>query len=257
MLQVETMTPLSSESILAVLELVAEGRTRPTATCLAAALGMRRGEASRLLAALVSRGLVKRDSRGLYTISVFAVGLAQYLVSQKSVISHARPFLEELAREHGESVSLSVLRNDELIVLDVAEICRQQSNASLVGKRFPSLATTAGKAIRAFQSRDLLEKWVRERAKWVRKSDLERLFAELDGIRSNGVAVDVGSLEEGVGSVAATVRDYAGKVVCALTVLGPSFRMFTERIEREIVPSLMAGAELLSAKFGCAKWSRS
>jgi DNA-binding IclR family transcriptional regulator len=257
MLEVEAMAALSLEGILAVLELVAEGSTRPTATGLAAALGMRRGELSRLLAALVGRGLISRNSRGVYTIAPVAEGLAQYLVSQRSVISHARPFLEELATKHGESVSLSVLRNDQLIVLDVAEVRRQESSPSLVGRCSPSLATTAGKAIRAFQSRDLLEKWVRERAKWVRKLDLERLFAELDAIRSAGVAVDVGSLEEGIGSVAATVRDYAGKVVCALTVLGPSIRMFTERIEAEIVPSLVAGAELLSTKFGCAKWSRS
>lgn len=49
------------------------------------------------------------------------------------------------------------------------------------------------------------------------------------------------------------VRDYAGKVVCALTVLGPSFRMLAGRIEYEIVPSLVEGAELLSMKFGYAK----
>jgi len=52
--------------------------------------------------------------------------------------------------------------------------------------------------------------------------------------------------------VAVAVRDYAGKVVGAITMLGPSFRMFTDRLENEIIPSLMEGAELLSEKFGYA-----
>jgi DNA-binding IclR family transcriptional regulator len=49
------------------------------------------------------------------------------------------------------------------------------------------------------------------------------------------------------------VRDYAGKVVGALTLLGPSFRMMTSRLENEIIPSLMEGAEMLSLKFGYAR----
>ena len=40
---------------------------------------------------------------------------------------------------------------------------------------------------------------------------------------------------------------------CALTMLGPSFRMLTDRLENEIIPSLMEGAEILSFKFGYAK----
>jgi len=49
------------------------------------------------------------------------------------------------------------------------------------------------------------------------------------------------------------VRDYAGKVVGAVTMLGPSFRMFADRLENEIIPSLLEGADMLSAKFGYSK----
>jgi DNA-binding IclR family transcriptional regulator len=53
--------------------------------------------------------------------------------------------------------------------------------------------------------------------------------------------------------VAVAIRDYAGKVVGALTMLAPSFRMLQERLEQEIVPSMREGAEILSMKFGYAK----
>jgi len=52
--------------------------------------------------------------------------------------------------------------------------------------------------------------------------------------------------------VAVAVRDYAGKVVGAITMLGPSFRMFAERINEEIIPSMLQEAELLSKRFGYA-----
>lgn len=244
---------MSMDDIFSILELLKVDGKGVTTAGVAAALGTSRVRASRFLVILDGRGIVERDERGAYTLSLSAVGLARHLMNKMSIIGHARPVLEELSKKHCEAVYLSVLRDDEVIILDVAEMYRKEAGASLVGKRFPALTTTAGKAIRAIQSRDLIEKLFRGRRKRVRKSDLTEIFDELDGIRSKGVAVDVGSLEEGMGSVAAAVRDYAGKVVCALTVLGPSFRMFTERIESEIAPSLMAGAELLSQKFGCAK----
>lgn len=243
----------SIESIFAILELLAEDAPGLTAASIAGVLGLSRNKVFRLLSTLENRGFVERDVQGAYSLGPVAAGLARRLLNRVSIICHARPVLEELARKHGEAVYLTVLKDDEVIFLDMAGYALHEKAASFVGKRFPSLATAAGKAIRALQSRDLLEKLCGGRRKRGRGFDLESLFAELDAIRSKGVAVDAGSLEEGMSSVAAAVRDYAGKVVCALTVLGPSFRMLAGRIEDEIVPSLMEGAELLSMKFGYAK----
>jgi len=69
----------------------------------------------------------------------------------------------------------------------------------------------------------------------------------------SGVAVDFGGLGEGICAVAVTIKDYAGKVVGALTMLAPSFRMLQERLEMEIIPSMRESAEILSMKFGYVK----
>jgi DNA-binding IclR family transcriptional regulator len=122
-----------------------------------------------------------------------------------------------------------------------------------VGKKYPFFTNAAGKAMKALDSRDLLEKMFRKRGKKDGLADLESLESELDEIRSKGVAVDCGALGEGIISVAVAVRDYAGKVVGAITMLGPAFRMLTERLENEIIPSLIEGAEALSGKFGYAR----
>lgn len=240
----------SVEHVIAILEMLTEDSPVHTAATVAGRLGISRNRAFRLLATLEARELVERDEHGAFSLGVAAAGLARRLLDKVSIIGHARPVLEELARRHGESVYLSVLKDDDVIFLDVADCVRDERAGSLVGKRFPSLATSAGKAIRALQSRDLLEKLLGDRRRRPRPVDLEAILAELEIIKQNGVAVDV---REGTSSVATAVRDYAGKVVCALTVLGPSVRMLGCRIEQEIAPSLVEGAEELSLKFGYAK----
>jgi len=82
---------------------------------------------------------------------------------------------------------------------------------------------------------------------------MDRLASELTDIRARGVAIDSGGLGEGIISVAVAVRDYAGKVVGAITLIGPSFRMLAERLESKIIPSMLEGGELLSEKFGYAR----
>lgn len=243
----------SMENLIAVLELLAEDSPGVTLNSVSARLGMGQARASRLLASLQERGIVEFGEQGEYGLGVVTVGLAKRLLDRVSIIGHARPVLEELAVKHGETVYLTVLRDDEVIFLDGAEKGCSDKSPPLVGKRFPALATTPGKVIRSLQSRDLLERIVRGRRRSFAGVELESLCAELDSIRRRGVAVDVGNLTDGVSSVAAAVRDYAGKVVCALTVLGPTVRMLAGRIEEEIAPSLMAGAELLSAKLGRVK----
>jgi DNA-binding IclR family transcriptional regulator len=123
----------------------------------------------------------------------------------------------------------------------------------MVGQRFPFFTNAAGKAIKAMSSPDIIKHIGRRRAGKNGMPDLKQLERELHEIRNNGVAIDFGGVGDGICAVAVAIRDYAGKVVGALTMLAPSFRMLQERLEQEIVPSMREGAEILSMKFGYAK----
>ena len=106
--------------------------------------------------------------------------------------------------------------------------------------------------MKALESTDSIE-WLvnKKRSKMKDISSPEGLISELSEIRSNGgVAVDSGGLGDGIISVAVAVKDYAGHVIGAIIMLGPSFRFLKERIENEIIPSLVEGAALASKKFG-------
>lgn len=241
-------------SALELLELLTDEHAAPTLPHLAETMGLSRNKVFRLLATLEERGLVEKEEQtGCYRLGLPAAELAQKVLKGVSLIRIAHPVMESLARKHDEAVYMTVLAGDEVLFLDMVDSGQQIKAASLVGERFPFFTNAAGKAIRALESRDILERVFRGRSRRRPAVDVKRLEEELNQIRNRGVAVDAGGLGEGIISVAVAVRDYAGKVVGALTMIGPSFRMLTERLEKEIIPSLTEGADILSFKFGYAK----
>jgi DNA-binding IclR family transcriptional regulator len=241
----------SVEKALDLLETLTNESLDTTLPHLADKVGISRNKAFRLLATLEQRGLVEReDSSGVYRLGLSTLELAQRFINSASLIKHAHPVLEGLARKHDEAVYMTVLRGDDVLFVDMADGDQKIKTAPLVGKRFPFFTNAAGKAMKALESTDLLAKIFKRGRGRAELPDLLALEKELGEIRERGVAVDSGGLGEGVVSVAVAVRDYAGKVVGALTLLGPSFRLLSERLDKEIIPSLQEGAEILSMKFG-------
>jgi DNA-binding IclR family transcriptional regulator len=250
-----TYSVQSVENALDILESLADDSVDSTLPSLAEKLGISRNKAFRLLATLENRGLVQREEHsGVYRIGLNTVGLAQRFIKGASLIKHAHPVMEELAKRHDEAVYLTVLMGEDVLFLDMVDCAQSVKAAPLVGKKFPFFTNAAGKVIKALESGDLLEKFLRKSKRKLAPEELQRLESEMDEIRRKGVAVDCGGLGEGIIGVAVAVKDYAGKVVGAITVLGPAFRLLTDRVENEIVPSLLEGAEMLSMKFGYAKF---
>jgi len=238
-----------------LLGLLSESSTDLTLPVLASKVQLSRNKAYRLLTTLVENGLAEHDKQtGTYRLGIASYSLAQKVIHSSSVINLSHSVIEELARKHDEAVYMTVIRRDEVLFLDMADCDQQIKTVSLLGKQFPYFTNAAGKAIKALESAEVIE-WLRSRklGKYKGITDTEKLATELLEIRSNGgVAVDCGGLGEGISSVAVAVKDYAGHVIGAITMLGPSFRLVKERIENEIIPSLMEGAAAISEKFGYA-----
>ncbi|BCS54453.1 IclR family transcriptional regulator [Geobacter sp. SVR] len=237
-----------------LLETLAAEDSNPTIPLLARKLELSRNKVFRLLATLEDKGLVERDEvSGMYRLGLCAFEMAQHILKSASLIRLAHPVMEELARKHDEAIYITVLNNDEVLFLDMVDSFQQIKTVPLVGRRFPFFTNAAGKAIKAMSSSDAIGAMGKRRAAKTGIRDIQRLESELDDIRKRGVAVDIGGLGEGICAVAVAIRDYAGKVVGALTLLAPSFRMLQDRLEQEIIPSMLEGAEVLSMKFGYAK----
>jgi DNA-binding IclR family transcriptional regulator len=246
-------TLLTVHKAFEVLEYLSDGPTDATLQTIAAKVSMTRNKAYRLLATLCDNGLLEQDKpSGTYVLGISAFSLAQKLVRNSNVISLAHPVIEQLAKKHDEVVYMVVIRGDDVLFLDMADCDQKIKAIPLIGKTFPFFTNAAGKVMKALESSESIE-WLvdKKRSKSVHIANPECLMTELFEIRSNGgVAIDSGGLGEGIISVAVAVKDYAGHVIGAITMLGPSFRFLKERIENEIIPSLIEGAALASEKFG-------
>jgi len=233
-----------------LLEALAQDGANLTVPTLAKKLEINPNKAFRLLATLEDKGLVERNAdTGTFHLGLQAIEMAQHILKSDNLIRLAHPILVELARKLDEAVYITVMNNDEVLFLDMVDSLQQIKTADLVGRRFPFFTNAAGKVIKSVCSIDLFGRGTK-RSAIPNPGELE---AELDEIRSKGVAVDFNGLGEGVCAVAVVVRDYAGKVVGALTLLAPSFRMLQDRLEKEVIPCMMEGAEQLSMKFGYSR----
>jgi DNA-binding IclR family transcriptional regulator len=233
-----------------LLETLAQDGDSPSITVIERKLNLSHNKAFRLLATLEDKDLVEKDAlTGTYSLGLQAFQMAQHILKSTNLIRLAHPVMEELARKLDEAIYITVMNNDEVLFLDMVDSFQQVKAVDLVGKRFPFFTNAAGKVLKSVSSIDL-------RSRGNKKQNIpnpQLLEIELDEIRKKGVAVDFGGLGEGICAVAVVIRDYAGKVVGALTLLAPSFRMLQERLEQEIIPSMIEGAEELSMKFGYMK----
>jgi DNA-binding IclR family transcriptional regulator len=243
----------TAELILNILELVAsDEQPLITAASLSSSLAISKNKAYRLIATLEEKGFIERSEyTGAYRIGLSSISLSQRILKHATIIDHAHPVIEQLARKHDEAVYMTVLKGDEVVFIDMVDCTQTVRTVSMIGKRLPLFSSAAGKLIKALEASDI-DKFFKKRGSIVPQVNLDSLETELADIRRKGVAIDCNGLGDGVISVAVAVRDYAGKIVGALTMMGPSFRLLTERLETEVIPSLLEGAALLSARFGYA-----
>lgn len=114
-------------------------------TAIARALAMPKGSVHRLLTALMRRGLVERDRQGRYRPGFALIALGLGALEREPLAIAARPVLEEVAVELGETVFLVIARSGRLRVLEKAEGRGLLRVAPQLGAAVPVHATAAGR----------------------------------------------------------------------------------------------------------------
>jgi DNA-binding IclR family transcriptional regulator len=192
-------------------------------------LGVHKATASRLAATLAERGLLERDPvTERYRIGFGLVRLAGAAMSGLDLVRTSRPILEELAERTRESANLGVLSGDGIVYVDQVAGSQAIVTVNWVGRRTPLHATSNGKVLLAFmddaeRDRYLASPLDTRTARTV--VDPQVLRGQLAEVRRRGYAQTLEELEEGLNAVAAPVRQADGRVIAALGVSGPAFRM--------------------------------
>ncbi|HUO82714.1 MAG TPA: IclR family transcriptional regulator [Gammaproteobacteria bacterium] len=207
-------------------------RPEPSLQELAAALHLTRTTAHRLLAALESEDLVTRHvDRGTYRLGPAAMALGMQALTGKGLRARVRPLLDALAAETGETATLEVLADGQMLILDEAAGGRLISPSGHVGTRWPLHATATGKLLLALVPET--RKYLRlplERYTAATITDMAALESELERARRLGYATATEELEEGFSAVATSIRDSLGRVDAVISLGGATPRLSGKRL---------------------------
>jgi DNA-binding IclR family transcriptional regulator len=209
-------------------------------------LDVHKSTAFRLLAALEARGLVEQSvSRGKYQLGIGVLRLANAVYNRLSIVQQARPSLERLADDQGETVNLAVQRSGWAVNLDQAMGPSPLASHDWIGNLTPLHATASGKvflaALTVEERTALVGPGPLPRFTEATVVDRDRLDAELAKVASTGLASTHGELEDGLNAAAVPVWDHLGAVVASISVAGPAFR-FDPTDERVVADLRRAGA---------------
>lgn len=237
---------------IALLETLYAGNGGMSLPELSERLGMHKSTVHRLLMVLERHRLVERPSRdGRYTLGLKLFELGSKAVEGLDLRERARPFVERLGFETGETAHLCILDEGEVLYLEKVEPARTMRVPSNVGRRNPAHCTAVGKVLLAHLSDEAVDALLRTqglrahtRNTITTPSELKR---ELVGIRERGYAVDDEEIEEGLRCIGAPLRDYSGRVVASISIAGPAFRVTTEKVPTLARTVMGVAAELSEA----------
>jgi len=230
---------------IAILEELARARTELGTNEIARRTGINVSTISRILATLAAGGLVDHvPSTGRYRIGVGLVRLANAAHEGLDIRSLARPHLEDLGKQIGETVTLSIPAEYEAFTLDFVQSSLTVRSVAEVGRTSIGHATAVGKVLlahggtlrpgplTAFTDRTITDRAVLE--------------VEIARVAERGWAQALGEREADLNAVAAPVVDRTGKLVAILGAQGPAVR-FSPRAMRAAVELLVDKAALISS----------
>jgi DNA-binding IclR family transcriptional regulator len=242
------------ERSLGILELLSSNGPELSLIELSEQLRLHKSTTHRLLGVLEQyRFVEKSSSSGKYRLGLKLFELGSKAIADLNWRERARRHLQRLAFDTGETAHLCILDDGEVLYLEKVEAPRTVRVPSIVGRRYPAHCGGAGKALLAFQPEEEIDELVKRRGL---KSYTRNTFTTpaqlkegLRLVRERGYAVDNEEFEEGLECIGAPIKDYSGKVIAAISIAGPTFRMTEEKIA-VLARSVIEAAQELSADLG-------
>jgi IclR family KDG regulon transcriptional repressor len=242
------------DHVFQILDLLAESKCELGATELAQRLQLHKSTVHRLLVTLEQhRFLQKNPDNAKYRLGWRLFELGTMAVSRVDLHSMARPHLEVLVKQTGETAHLGVVAGGELISIASVETDRSLRLPGTVGRRSPLYCSSQGKSILAFSPETVAAEMIRGiQFKGYTRNTITtaaRLKLELERVRKCGYALDNEEFEDDLRCIGAPVFNHEGRVVAAMSIAGPSYRVGGREIPR-FAAAVVSAARELSAALG-------
>jgi IclR family acetate operon transcriptional repressor len=237
----------SVSRVLDVLEVVAGAGGEMALSEIAATSGVPLPTVYRLARTLVDRGYMRQLPNRRYALGSRLIPLGE--VAGAMLGTWARPSLEHLVAELGESANLATLDGDRAVYIGQVPSTHSMRMFTEVGRRVRLHSTGVGKAILSLlpdaEVRALMARAGMPAQTPHTLTGADELVTALHRIRRDGYAMDEGEQEVGVRCVAVPIDGATSRM--AVSVSGPAGRMTAELVERAI-PLLTEAARLLAAE---------
>ena len=241
----------------AILEEVARHREGIGLADLSKPVGLHNSTTFHLAKTMVSLGYIRqeKDSKR-YRIGRPLFALAASALDEIEMVNVAKPVLEDLSRDTGESSHFSVRMGDAVVVIARTGGPGAFQLADRVGVVRPAHCTALGKVMLASLTDDQLNRFLQrvELKPSTEKSitEISALLREIAEVRRTGVAYDDGEFNIEVRCIAVPVKDFTGQIIGALGISGPIWRQ-SNQAQQAKAKMLQAAASRLSAAWSKAE----
>lgn len=244
----------SVERALTLVELLAAEKREMSLTELSQKAGWPKSTVHGLLSTLRDFDFIEQSAEtGRYHLGVRLFELGNLVGSSWDVRGAAKPAMQRLSIQLGETVQLATEDKGEVLYLEKIDSTHLMRIVSEVGVRLPMHCSGLGKVLLAHKTAAEV-KWIVSQKglpaltnKTI--TNMQRLERELSEIRKNGYGFDNEEIMDGLRCVAAPIYDANNRVRYALSVSGLSANMQSEKLER-VVKGVVEAARSISYNLG-------
>jgi IclR family KDG regulon transcriptional repressor len=197
---------------------------------IAQALNLHKSTVSGLVSTLEQNGYLQQNPETRrYRLGHQIIERAFTALGQIELRQAARPYLETLRDQCGESVNLAIRDRGYVVYVEQREGRQALGVRHDIGKRAPVHCTALGKAMLSCLPLSDVQKIVSQCGLPAMTphtiTDAKQFFEEIERTRERGFAIDDEEIEEGTRCVAAAILDSAGLPTGAISISVPVQRL--------------------------------
>jgi DNA-binding IclR family transcriptional regulator len=208
----------------------------------------------RIMSALTKREYILKDeSTKKYHLSFKVLQFSHALKSNMKISELIHPYLVELSEKTGEAIHLMQQGGNHCVFVDKVDSPHPIGLMTYIGKQTFLHCSAGGKVILAHLSKDERDRIFNSvglpRLTQHTITEREILEQDLGNVVLEGFSWNKMEDRDDVIGIAAPVFDASGKLLYAISVVGPSYR-FTLEKARESTSILLTAARTISQKLG-------
>lgn len=212
-------------------------------------IGVAPSTAHRLLSMLQYYEFVSQNpTTRSYEVGSTLLNLGLSVVRDMDIRRLARPLMEELRLEVGETIQLTILQGKHVLFIESVESFQALRVGDRTGISLPAHCTASGKALLAeLPLERLYELFPDEQLVGLTPHSLtsrEMLVRELAQVRERGYATNFEESEPDVSAISAAIHDRVGRLRASVTVSAPSTRLHEELVVQIAEATMRAAAAI-------------